>query len=224
MTTTFLDSAETSRLLQLAESGNCTAVDELFERHLPDVKKSVRRCLRPQARPRFDSSDVIQETHEQARRQLADYLKRRPMPFRLWLLKTAHQRLVDFERTHLQAAKRAVDRELPLLDASSIELAEQVAVSGPSPSDASAQQERARIVRRCLARLDECDREILLRRIFDSHRPQYGNWTMVHRYSRQIRDNRNRDLCEFIVFYTGWQYPELGRLRRQRAFRADRRC
>jgi RNA polymerase sigma-70 factor (ECF subfamily) len=167
MAVTFLDSAETTRLLELAEAGDASAIDQLFERHLPAVRKNVRCRLRPQTKPRFDSSDVVQETHELARRQLADYLKRRPMSFRLWLLKTAHQRLVDFERTHLQAAKRSVDRELPLPDASSKELAQQLAVSGPSPSDEAAQRERARIVRRCLALLDEHDREVLMLRIFD---------------------------------------------------------
>jgi RNA polymerase sigma factor (sigma-70 family) len=89
------------------------------------------------------------------------------MPFRLWLLKTAHQRLVLLERAHIQAARRAVDRELPLPDSSSIELARQLAVSGPSPSDVATQRECAGIVRRCLARLDDRDREVLLLRIFD---------------------------------------------------------
>jgi RNA polymerase sigma-70 factor (ECF subfamily) len=167
MSARFADSAETTELLEQAAAGDSLAIDRLFARHLPDIKSSVRRRLRPQVKPRFDPSDVVQEAHHLARRQLADYLERRPMPFGLWLLKTAHQRLVDYERTHVRAARRSVERELPLPDESSIDLAQRLVTPTRSPPDEAMLREQGRAVRRTLARLNETDREVLMLRVFD---------------------------------------------------------
>ena len=79
------DSTETRQLLQRAQTGDRQALQQLFERHLPSLRTSVRRRLSPQLRPRVDSSDVVQETQHVAYRRLDDFLRRRPMPFRLWL-------------------------------------------------------------------------------------------------------------------------------------------
>jgi DNA-directed RNA polymerase specialized sigma24 family protein len=48
-----------------------------------------------------DPSDVVQETQLEAMRRLEDYLKREPLPFRLWLHKTAQKRLWLLRREHL---------------------------------------------------------------------------------------------------------------------------
>ena len=89
------------------------------------------------------------------------------MPFRLWLLKTAHQRLLDYERAHLRA-RRSVHRELPLPDQSSMALIGHLHIATtPTASAILQQREQAQLVRRCLALLSELDREILLLRVFD---------------------------------------------------------
>ncbi|MEZ6116312.1 MAG: sigma-70 family RNA polymerase sigma factor [Pirellulaceae bacterium] len=119
----------------------------------------------PQAR--FDTSDVLQKTHLSARRMFAGFLERRPMPFRLWLLRNAHERLLDLERNHLRAAKRAVDREVPLPDHSSLDLFRVLRGDVPTPPDELQAKEHGRIVRRCLAELPELDRQVLLLRVFD---------------------------------------------------------
>ena len=167
MGSAYVDSGETKALLQLAREGRADAVSKLFSRHLAPLRQTVARRLRPETQARFDISDVIQETHQQALRQLDDFLQRRPMPFRLWLLKTAHQRLIDLERVHLRASKRALTRELPLPDGSSMDLARHVMGTSRSPDDEAAVREQGRIVRRCLADLAEMDREVLLLRVFE---------------------------------------------------------
>jgi hypothetical protein len=43
----------------------------------------------------------------EAFRRHIDYLSRLPMPFRLWLRKTAQQRLQLLRRDHLKTARRA---------------------------------------------------------------------------------------------------------------------
>ena len=96
------DSTETDALLNRAASGDEQAFQSLMQRHIPYVHQSVRRRLRPQIRPRIDPSDVVQETQRDAFQRLDEFLRRRPMPFRLWLLRTAHQRVVDVERERLR--------------------------------------------------------------------------------------------------------------------------
>ena len=44
----------------------------------------------------------------------------RPMPFRLWLRKTAYERLLMIQRHHVDAQRRAVGREVALPDRSSL--------------------------------------------------------------------------------------------------------
>jgi RNA polymerase sigma-70 factor (ECF subfamily) len=89
------------------------------------------------------------------------------MPFRLWLLRTAHNRLIELERFHLQAAKRSADREIPLPDNSSTTLARLLLTGRPTPVEEAALREEARVVRSCLAQLKEPDREVLMLRMFD---------------------------------------------------------
>ena len=87
------------------------------------------------------------------------------MPFRLWLLKTAHERILMAERAHMRAAKRSVDREIPLPDHSSMHLARHV--GGPGPQSEAQQRECAQLVRRSVAKLPEKYREILVLRFFN---------------------------------------------------------
>jgi RNA polymerase sigma-70 factor (ECF subfamily) len=86
------------------------------------------------------------------------------MPFRLWLRKTAYERLLMLQRHHLQAQRRAVDREVALPDRSSVQLFRQLLAPGSTPSQQLARAELARRVRQAVAQLVEIDREILLMR------------------------------------------------------------
>jgi RNA polymerase sigma-70 factor (ECF subfamily) len=160
------DSAETISLLEQVRLGDTEAFERLLKRHRPVLRQSVSRRLSPKIRGRVDSSDIIQETEVEAFRQLDYYLKQRPMPFRLWLLRTAHQRMLKVERRHLHAAKRAAEREVPLPDRSSIQLLQAVG-HGTAPSVRASRRELARGVRRCLARLREADREIVWLRNYE---------------------------------------------------------
>jgi RNA polymerase sigma-70 factor (ECF subfamily) len=115
-------------------------------------------------RSRLDPSDVVQETHLEVFRRLPDYLERRPMPFRLWLRKTAYERLLMLRRQHVQADRRAVGREVPLPERSSVLLAGLV---GSTPSRQAQRKELALQVQQALARLAETDREVLLLRNYE---------------------------------------------------------
>jgi RNA polymerase sigma-70 factor (ECF subfamily) len=161
------DSDPTRKLLQEACTGNPQAFEQLFTRHRPGIRQFVELRLDNVLRSRVDPSDVVQETNLEAFRRLGDYQQRRPMPFRLWLRKTAYERLVMIRRQHQDAACREVARELPLPDQSSAALAQQLVAPGPSPSQQVAKHELIRRVRAAVAELPDIDREILLMRNFE---------------------------------------------------------
>jgi RNA polymerase sigma-70 factor (ECF subfamily) len=161
------DSAETRRLLERLQAGDATAFAVLCERHRPLLLEFLRHRFDPRLRARADPSDVVQETQMEAYRRLDDFLARRPMPFHLWLRKTAYERLRMLERRHLEADRRATDREARLPSASSSALARRLVSPGTQPSQAMERAERAARVRRALARLPAEDREMLLMRTYE---------------------------------------------------------
>ena len=162
------DSAETQRLLEEARSGDPQAFNRLFGRHRSSLREVIEIRLDPRLRARVDPSDVVQETQMEAFRRLADYLERRPMPFRLWLRKTAQERLHMLHRQHVKAARRATGREVPLPDRSSLVLAERLLASASASAEHLGREELARRLRQALDQLGEMDREVLLMRNFEN--------------------------------------------------------
>ena len=161
------DSRETQALLEQVAGGDEEAYARLLERHRPRLLDFVDAHLDPQLRARLDASDVVQETQIEALRLLPDYVRRRPMPFRLWLRKTAYQRLLMLRRKHVNAARRSVGREVPLPDRSSLLLAQRLIAPSDSPSAHLHREELAERMRQALAQLSQADREVLLMRHYE---------------------------------------------------------
>ncbi len=161
------DSNETQRLLEQVRDGDRQAFDQLFARHRPYLRQIVELRLDPRLRARVDPSDVVQDAHLEAFRRLSAYLKQRPMPFRLWLRQIAYDRTLKARRHHLGAARRAVGRELPLPERSSLVLAQQLFAGGSTPSQRLDRRELARRLRQAVAQLPEADREVILMRHFE---------------------------------------------------------
>lgn len=168
MNTITPDSSATERLLQRAGTGDRQAFDELFQRYLPYLSRLIALRMDPRLRPRLDVADVVQETQLDAFQRLGEFLERRPMPFRLWLRKTACERLLKLREHHVDAQKRTLRREVPLPEHSSLMLTQRLAAVGSSPSKQLSRREMARRVNQALARLPEADREILLMRTFEA--------------------------------------------------------
>ncbi len=158
------DSEETLRLLGKLAEGHAEAFVLLFERHRTFLQRVIQKRLDPRLLVRADSSDVLQETQLETFRRFDDYLQRRPMPFRLWLLKTACEQIRRVERRHLETAKRSVDRQLPLPENSSLRL---VAGGADTPSGPVKRREMAVRVRAASTRLSPQDREIVMLRNFE---------------------------------------------------------
>jgi RNA polymerase sigma-70 factor (ECF subfamily) len=161
------DSASTRELLQNAGAGDSGAIDRLLARHYHDLREFVSRRLDPRLRARIDPSDVVQETQLEVVRRLADYLARQPIPFRVWLHKTAYERLLAIYRRHVRAARRSVGREEPLPDRSSILLTKRLLAPGSTPSCQLDRRERARRVAEVIAQLPAIDRDVLVMRDLD---------------------------------------------------------
>jgi RNA polymerase sigma-70 factor (ECF subfamily) len=145
-------------------SGQRDAFNELFDRHRTALRQAVQLRLDRRLRARVDASDIVQEAQMQAYRRLDDYLRRRPMPFSLWLRKTAQEQIANHRRAHLETARRSVHREQPFPDESSMMIAGPLLARGSSPSRHIARREYQRLVVEAVNELADVDREILLMR------------------------------------------------------------
>lgn len=160
------DSSATRRLLNDVAGGDHGAFENLFSRNRRWLHRFVELRLDRRLRARVDPDDVVQETQLEAFRRLDDYLRRRPMPFRLWLQKTAYERLSKARRRHVRAARRSVMREMPLPDRSSRILLAQL-MGKPEPSQGVSQLELIRGVAEAVAQLGQLDREIVIMRSYE---------------------------------------------------------
>src|SRR5206468_13031155 len=122
--------------------------------HRAVLLRFVQLRLDARLHPRLDASDVVQEAQLEVVRYIEDYLRRQPMPFWLWLHRTTYQNLIRLRRTHVQAARRSVAREVALPDASSILLARKLFANNPWPGQPLVDEEIRRRVREALATLD----------------------------------------------------------------------
>jgi len=162
------DPSEAQELLALSQLGNRDAFNKLFSLHTDYLRRVIVLRMDRQLRSRLDPSDVLQEAQMEAFQRLPDYCERRPMTFRLWLRKTACERLLMLRRHHLKAAKRARGRESLLSDNSSILLAERLQSAGSTPSQHVMKEEQARKIRVIIEELPNIDREILVMRNLES--------------------------------------------------------
>jgi RNA polymerase sigma-70 factor (ECF subfamily) len=154
-------------LLERLDAGDREAFDELFARHRESLRDAIGLRFDKKLQSRVDPSDVVQETQIDAFRRLEDYLRRRPMPFRLWLLKTARERMIKVREHHRAAARRSVKREAPLPDQTSLQLFRRLCGEPATAERIPERRELVRKVRDVLAELAEEDREILLMRYLE---------------------------------------------------------
>jgi RNA polymerase sigma-70 factor (ECF subfamily) len=158
------DSLQTQGLLEQIARGDRQALERLLERFRPGLHDFVAARLEPKLRARLDPSDVVQEAQLEVVRRMDDFLRRRPMPFHLWVRKTTWERLLNLRRDHRKRARRSVDREVVLPARSSLLLAQPLLAAGPSPSQQLAARELANRIAQAVAELAEIDREILVMR------------------------------------------------------------
>jgi RNA polymerase sigma-70 factor (ECF subfamily) len=166
---------ETEALLHRVAQADAVAVDELWERHRPALRRMIGLRLDHALARRVDASDIVQDVLLKANQRLADYLRNPSMPFHLWLRQIASDHIIDAHRRHRQAGKRSLDRERPLAigpargfdDRSSLDLAAQLRDPSPTPAAEALRHELEGRFQDALLRLDDDDREIILLRHFE---------------------------------------------------------
>jgi RNA polymerase sigma-70 factor (ECF subfamily) len=162
---------DSEELLQRVLEGNPAARGLLLDRHRRRLRQMIALRLDPRLWARVDPSDVLQETLAEADQKLADYARRRPLPFYPWLRRLAWERLVQVHRRHVRARKRSVTQEEnrgpALPDESALELADRLAARGSSPSTRLRRDELCGQLRRALAQLEDADREVLALRYLE---------------------------------------------------------
>jgi RNA polymerase sigma-70 factor (ECF subfamily) len=154
-------------LLERLDTGEAEAGDQLLCQYRDELWRQIELRLDRRLRRRVDPSDVVQEAQLEAVRRLPDYLRRRPMPFRLWLRKIARERLIMAYRRHAVAGCRSVGRDVALPADSSAVLGQQLLARGSSPSQGPRSQELASRVRQAVTELSKADREMILMRNFE---------------------------------------------------------
>lgn len=136
-------------------------------RHRDELVRFVALRMPATLRSRLDPSDVVQDAQLVAFRRLEDFFTRNPMPFRLWLLRTAREQLISMYRRHIQARQRTVDLEVPLADESSILIAQNIISRISSPSEHVIADERRHQIQDAIGRLSHGDRELLIMRHYE---------------------------------------------------------
>ena len=152
-----LELERTAKLIQAARAGRRDAYEELFAAYRGDLERAMKHRLRPGASPRFDASDVVQETLADAVAHFVSFEHRGPGSFRRWLVRILENRLkMTLQRESAEMRDRA--REVGLTSAAQGSIAE---ASATSPSAAAAKGEDRERIQRVLARLPRDHAEVI---------------------------------------------------------------
>ena len=165
------NSAETARLLEQAHAGDQAALNELFARHRPRLRRMVELRLDRRLQARIDASDVVQEAYVDAITRLDEYLRKPSYPLFLWLRLVVGERLLKLHRHHLGTQMRDAGQEVSIYRGASGclvgGLAAQLLGKHTSPTQAAVRAERMMRVQEALNALGMIDREVLSLRHFE---------------------------------------------------------
>jgi len=167
-----VDDAALDVLVQQAAAGDERAVDELFSRFRPRLKRMVHLRLNRRLQGRVDDSDVIQEAFLDAARKLPEYAAEPQLPFFLWLRNLTGLKLTEVHRRHLGSQMRDADLEVSLHrgalpEANSVSLAAHLLGTMTTASEAAVKAETRLLVQEALNGMDSIDREILALKHFE---------------------------------------------------------
>jgi RNA polymerase sigma-70 factor (ECF subfamily) len=160
------------RLIERARAGDRDALNEIFTRYRPRLRRMVEMRLDQRLHARVDASDVIQDAYLEVATRLEEYLRDPKLPLFLWLRLVVGERLMKLHRHHLGTQMRDAGLEVSLYRgalpaASSAALAAQLLGQHTSPTQAAVRAERLLRLQEALNSLDPMDREVLSLRHFE---------------------------------------------------------
>ena len=158
-------------LIGRLRTGDEKALAELFALHQDRFLRMIHFRLDPNLRSRVDPLDVLQDAYIDADQRLHTFLARGDATIGVWLRLIVLQRLQMVVRHHLLTTKRDARKEitLDLRDDSQQfnRIAEMLADSITSPSDALARDDAVKLVEQMLSEIPLVDREVLVLRHFE---------------------------------------------------------
>jgi RNA polymerase sigma-70 factor, ECF subfamily len=169
-------SAETARLLEQARAGDQAALNEIFARHRPRLRRMVELRLDRRLHARIDASDVVQEAYVDAITGLDEYLREPNYPLFLWLRLIVGERLLKLHRHHLGTQMRDPRREVSIHGGAMAETTT-TAIAAELLGDLTrASEEAVRLelklrLQEALDAMDPLDREVLALRHFEHLSP-----------------------------------------------------
>ncbi len=147
-----LDPESTFRLLERARTGDDSAIEQLFARHLKPLQRWARGRLPRWARDLADTNDLVQDTLLQTFRRLDDFEPRRVGALQAYL----RQAVVNRIRNELRRQGRHPEQT----DLDGLEL-----VSDASPLEAAIGREAVARYERSLACLRPEEREAIIAKV-----------------------------------------------------------
>lgn len=147
-----LDGLSSTELMERARGGDDRALDRLFARYLPILRRWAAGRLPRWARDLLDTDDMIQETLIKTVRNVETFAPRHDGALAAYLRQALHNRIRDEVRN---ASRRPRREEIP----------EDRADETASPLEAAIGEEASRKYEEALARLSEEEREVVLARI-----------------------------------------------------------
>ena len=157
---------EDRALVLRAKSGDAAALEELLERHLPELRRYVRKRISPALLEKESSSDVVQSVCREVLQGVDNFEYQGEVAFRSWLHRTALRKLVHHQRYHEAQKRDASEVEVSTLSAAEFarfeafiasipEIVEAVQVSGEFDYLAKVVVPDVRAWRELAARLQE---------------------------------------------------------------------
>ncbi len=205
------DPTRSMELVWQGQRGDPEAVNELFSRYLPRMRRVLRIKMNPWLRSQVDPEDVLQETMMVAVRKLPELEVRTAASILQWLAKIAEYQIKD-RVDHLRAEKRdpARERRLKTDDGSVDSSASGVIVpfQGPTPSQIYVRNELEEMIDTHLEQLEPPDyREVILMRDYyesdwETIRTELDRPTvdavqdLYHRAHKRLRERMRKYLPE----------------------------
>ena len=149
-----LDSSALRRL----QAKRVDELSSLFAKQRSALKAMVAGRIQGKLAARFDASDVVQDTFLRANKQLAAYLKNPTLHPIVWLRVLCKQLLAENIRRHLRLRRSPKFETHDVVDQV---IADRLADSIDSISDASGRNDTLQKVQSVLAKLNHTDREII---------------------------------------------------------------
>jgi RNA polymerase sigma-70 factor, ECF subfamily len=201
------DPTQSMELVWQGQKGDANAVNELFVRYLPRMRRYLNVRIPVAQRPYIDPEDVLQETLIVATRRLPELELRSSASIKQWLSKIAEHKISE-RREYLQAERRNPAKERPIgVGVDSEELGGlQLPSHDPTPSQFFARNEMEQLMDQQLRDLEpEEYREVILERDYldadwETIRTRFGRPTveaaqdLYHRAHKRWHERISRHL------------------------------